>query len=161
MGQAQDPAASGGASRVPRRRRVLIGDVRNNGSYLRTTWHVEGRMFVVSTWNDQVCTGAIRVPVEGASELVGLLVDGLAEAAVSPTASTSPATSATRTTTGRSGGVLSLRRDLQAWVDQTRSRLGRAILGRSGARQEPDPPDPSPPSQPTHLVADDDQRWTA
>jgi hypothetical protein len=156
MGQAQDPAANRGASRVPRRRRVLIGDVRNNGSYLRTTWHVEGRMFVVSTWNDQVCTGAIRLPVDGAAELVGLLADGLAEAAVTPSASASPAT-ATTTATG-SRGVLSLRRDLQAWVDQARNRLGRMILGRSGGGLEPDPP---PPSQPARVVADDDQRWTA
>lgn len=55
-----------------------------DGSYLRTTWHAERRAFVVSTWRDEVCTGAVRVPVGAAGELARLLIDGLAEAATSP-----------------------------------------------------------------------------
>jgi hypothetical protein len=66
------------------RRRVLIEDTRHDGSYLRTTWHAERRAFVVSTWRDEVCTGAVRVPVGAAGELARLLIDGLAEAATSP-----------------------------------------------------------------------------
>lgn len=62
-----------------KRRRVLIADARENGTYLRTTWHADRRMFVVSTWNDEVCLGAIRVPVEDAAELMSLLMDGLVE----------------------------------------------------------------------------------
>jgi hypothetical protein len=63
----------------PKRRRVLIADARRNGSYLRTTWHAESGVFVVSTWNDEVCLGAIRVPVADAAELMSLLMDGLVE----------------------------------------------------------------------------------
>jgi hypothetical protein len=58
---------------------VLIADARGNGTYLRTTWHAESRMFVVSTWNDEVCLGAIRIPVEDSAELMSLLMDGLVE----------------------------------------------------------------------------------
>jgi hypothetical protein len=67
-----------------KRRRVLIEDARRDGSYLRVTWHPEGRVFVVSTWRDEVCTGAIRVRADASAELAGLLVDGLADAATLP-----------------------------------------------------------------------------
>ena len=66
------------------RRRVLIEDTRHDGSYLRTTWHAERRAFVVSTWRDEVCTGAVRVPVAAAGELARLLFDALTDAATSP-----------------------------------------------------------------------------
>jgi hypothetical protein len=58
---------------------VLIADARGNGTYLRTTWHPESRMFVVSTWNDEVCLAAVRVPVEDSAELMSLLMDGMVE----------------------------------------------------------------------------------
>ncbi len=84
-------------AKPPKRRRVFIADARGNGNYLRTTWHSEGRMFVVSIWHEElsaegrrhhgaadggragVCLGAIRVPVEDAAEIVSLLMDGLVE----------------------------------------------------------------------------------
>lgn len=69
-----------------KRRRVLIGDARRNGRYLRATWHPEGRMFVLSTWTEEVCTGAVRLPVEQAADLVNLLADGLGDAAGTPPA---------------------------------------------------------------------------
>jgi hypothetical protein len=65
-----------------RRRRVFVEDARREGAYLRVTWHPDGRQFVVSTWTDDVCTGAVRVPVEEAASLIGLLADGMAEATV-------------------------------------------------------------------------------
>lgn len=139
----------------------MVGDIRNDGSYLRTTWHVEGRVFVVSTWNDQVCTGAIRVPVEGAAELVGLLVDGLAEAAVTPAEAAAPTTGTGTATTTGARGVLGLRRDLEAWVQEARTRLGKLILGRPRQQEPRDPQPQPPPSPPSRLVADDQQRWTA
>ncbi len=70
--------------RSTKRHRVFIEDARRNGSYLRATWHPERRIFVLSTWNDDVCTGAIRLPAAEAAELVGLVVDGLAEMADGP-----------------------------------------------------------------------------
>jgi hypothetical protein len=66
------------------RRRVFIRDARNNGHYLRATWHPEGRMFVVSTWRDEVCTGAVRLPVEASGDLASLIIDGLSESLVDP-----------------------------------------------------------------------------
>lgn len=67
-----------------KRHRVLIGDARHNGRYLRATWHGDDRMFVFSTWADEVCTGAVRLPVEKASELINLLSDGLGDAVNQP-----------------------------------------------------------------------------
>ena len=58
---------------------MLIPDERRNGTYLRTTWHAERGMFVVSTWNDEVCLGAIRIPAADAAELMSLIMDGLVE----------------------------------------------------------------------------------
>jgi hypothetical protein len=74
-------------AKVGMRRRVFIEDARQNGVYLRTTWHEEAGQFVVSTWNDDVCTGAVRVPAAEAPALIGMLADGLADAmAVAPEA---------------------------------------------------------------------------
>ncbi len=70
---------------------MLIEDARRDGTYLRTTWHPERRTFVVSTWRDEVCTGAVRVPVAAAGELAGLLVDGVTEAATTRAAPATPA----------------------------------------------------------------------
>ena len=67
-----------------RRRRVFVEDARREGAYLRMTWHPDGRQFVVSTWTDEVCTGAVRVPVAAAGELASLLIDGLTHAATTP-----------------------------------------------------------------------------
>ena len=60
---------------------MFIEDVRRNGSFLRVTWHGDERTFVVSNWEDDVCVGASRVDVQGAAKLVGLLADGIADAA--------------------------------------------------------------------------------
>jgi hypothetical protein len=62
---------------------VFIEDARRNGSYLRATWHPDRRVFVLSTWNEDVCTGAIRLPAAEAADLVGLIADGLGELAES------------------------------------------------------------------------------
>jgi hypothetical protein len=72
-------------------RRVLIEDTRRDGTYLRTTWHGERQTFVVSTWRDEVCTGAVRVPVAAAGALARLLIEGLTDAATAPVAPAGPA----------------------------------------------------------------------
>ncbi|MGH9192859.1 MAG: hypothetical protein ACRDZ0_10375 [Acidimicrobiales bacterium] len=66
------------------RRRVFIEDARGDGSYLRTTWHADRKAFVVSTWRNEVCTGAVRVPVAAAGELARVLIDGLTDAVTTP-----------------------------------------------------------------------------
>lgn len=63
---------------------MFVEDVRRNGSFLRVTWHGEARTFVVSNWEGDVCVGASRVDVHGAAKLVGLLADGIADAATAP-----------------------------------------------------------------------------
>jgi hypothetical protein len=78
---------------APFRRRVLIEDARRDGTYLRTTWHPERQAFVVSTWRNEVCTGAVRVPVAASGELARLLIDGLTDAATTPATPPTPAKS--------------------------------------------------------------------
>jgi hypothetical protein len=137
------PARRGAA----RRRRVLIGDARRNGNHLRTTWHREDRVFVMSTWNGEVCTGAIRVPMEEAAELVALLVDGLADAAATPAPAGSPA--ADRAAQGSTVG-----RDLRAWL-----RQGRKLLGSlGGGRRRTRPPTTGLAGTLTTLVPRDKRR---
>ena len=104
----QTPPMADGATY---RRRVFVQDARGDGSYLRATWHPERRAFVVSTWRGDVCTGAVRVSVGAAAELVHVLIDGLTEAART---SAPPATAAARST-GRD--VLARAR---AWIQRLR-----------------------------------------
>ena len=73
-------AAAPQRRRPIKRRRVLIADARADGRYLRVTWHAEEQMFVLSTWANEVCSGAIRIPVDKAPDLINLLSDGLGDA---------------------------------------------------------------------------------
>ena len=68
------------AERRAVRRRVFVEDARGNGLYLRPTWHAEAQQFVLSTWHDDVCTAAVRVPAERAADLIALLADDMADA---------------------------------------------------------------------------------
>ena len=98
------------AERAPLRRRVFVEDVRRNGQFLRVTWHADEHQFVVSNWDDNVCVGATRVPVAGVPDLVGLLVEGMADATRTRASPRPPA---------------SLREHLAAWW---RERGGRAVV---------------------------------
>jgi hypothetical protein len=62
--------------------RVFLEDSRANGLYLRVTWHPEHRQFVFSEWHGDICVSAVRVPVAEAPELLTLLANGLADAAL-------------------------------------------------------------------------------
>ena len=101
--------------RPAKRHRVFIEDARRNGAYLRATWHPERRVFVLSTWSGDVCTGAVRLPAADAADLVGLVADGLAEVAVPPAA---PA-AASAPAAGRTGPTrwAALRRRVARWLD--------------------------------------------
>lgn len=102
-----------------RARRLYIEDARRNGRHLRTTWHPDGRQFVISTWDaDMVCTGAVRVSVEEAARLVGHLAVGLADGASPPEAPPAPS----------SGGRLGLRDRLRRWLRLGGSERGAAPL---------------------------------
>jgi hypothetical protein len=103
-------------------RRVYVEDQRQDGKFLRMTWHPDRRTFVVSTWDGTVCVGATRVPVDQAPAMIGVLAQGLADA-------TTPTDLPER---------LSLRDHLRAWWrDRTAAapvvELGRAR--RAGIRR--------------------------
>lgn len=103
------------------RRRVFVEDVRRNGQFLRVTWHGESQQFVVSNWDDTVCVGATRVDVADAPELVGVLVEGIADAATQP-AVIEP-------------GPRSLREHLTAWWrDRGRQAIVLPLRGRADER---------------------------
>ena len=67
-------------------RRAFLVDRRQDGSYLRVTWHPEQRAFVMSHWRDDVCLAATHLDVAEVAPLVSLLGNGLAEAASTPAA---------------------------------------------------------------------------
>jgi hypothetical protein len=85
-----------GVSGVTGRTRVLVDDTRRNGAFLRITWHADGRQFVVSNWDGQVCVGATQVSVEDAPRIMALLAEGLADAASHPVESEPPAPASLR-----------------------------------------------------------------
>lgn len=62
-------------------RRVLVPDAGGRDRYVRATWHDEAGLFVLSTWEGDVCTGAVRVDPADLGELVALLARGMADAA--------------------------------------------------------------------------------
>jgi hypothetical protein len=62
-----------------RAHRVLIEDTREDGQYLRVTWHRDARQFVLSHWRDDTCVAATRIDPAAAADLVRLLADGLAD----------------------------------------------------------------------------------
>jgi hypothetical protein len=90
----------------PFARRALIEDDRHQGAYLRATWHPERRIVVVSHWNDDVCVAATRVPLEGVSELVGVLVSGLQEAATRQVGSSADGFVGSAASSGRQPALL-------------------------------------------------------
>jgi hypothetical protein len=59
-------------------RRVVVADARGDGHFLRVTWHPELGQFVVSQWRDDTCVASTRLAPDAASEVLALLVRGLA-----------------------------------------------------------------------------------
>lgn len=58
--------------------RVLIEDVRADGTFLRVTLHADAAVLVFSHWKGDVCLAATRVPVDAARSLITLLEDAAA-----------------------------------------------------------------------------------
>ena len=73
-------------------RRVFVGDARDNGGFLRVTWHGDVDQFVVSNWDGNLCVGATRVRLADVPELISVLAKGLAEAGTREAAPPPPAT---------------------------------------------------------------------
>jgi hypothetical protein len=146
----------------PKRRRVLVEDSRGNGTYLRTTWHPEGRTFVFSVWHEDVCTAAVRLPVERSPEVISLLVDGLADAAAGgagPAAGEQPARPPVPS--APTGTLANARTQLQTWARWAAQRA-RDIVGKPPTSPPPPPPDlPDAVAEPPTLRTNGHDRRTA
>jgi hypothetical protein len=57
---------------------VLVPDARGVDRFVRVTWHAADELFVISTWDGEVCTGAVRVAPADLGDLVALLTGGIA-----------------------------------------------------------------------------------
>lgn len=64
-----------------RNRSVVLGDSRDDGRFLRATWHPSTHTVVFSHWSGTVCTASTPVKLLEASKVVDLLVAALAELA--------------------------------------------------------------------------------
>jgi hypothetical protein len=93
--------------------RVLIEDDRSNGTFVRMTWHPESRVIVVSHWRDDVCLAATRVPVEAASDVVGLFVKAMSDSMQTP------------------GSTPQLDTPSNSWVERVRRSLHERLARRS------------------------------
>jgi hypothetical protein len=62
-------------------RRVLVPDARGIDRFVRATWHADEQLFVISTWDGDICTGAVRVEPGELGDLVALLAQGMGSAA--------------------------------------------------------------------------------
>jgi len=104
--------------------RVIIEDSRDDGTYLRVTWHPDGQKFVVSHWRDDVCLAATRVDPTAIPGLIALLARGLGDVAagVAPQSGEGPAP---------------LER---GWLDRVRGWLTGRIRYSARARNEVDGP---------------------
>lgn len=60
-------------------RSAVVPDVRGEGRALRTTWHHEAGVVVLSVWRDNVCVATTRLSPDDAAALVAALSDGLAD----------------------------------------------------------------------------------
>jgi hypothetical protein len=110
--------------------RVFLQDARGDGQYLRATWHPNGRLFVLSHWQDDVCVAATRIGMADAGELMALLAAGLTDAAT-----TSPTP---RSVPRPAPPVRRGRRSLVAWL-RSRSPFGAPATSPAPPGQEAEP----------------------
>lgn len=81
-------------------RRLFLPDVRGPHRYLRVTWHPETSTIVLSHWEEDICLASTPVSLQDATQLVGMIVGALKDAAARPTEASSPPS------VGRSHGLL-------------------------------------------------------
>lgn len=65
-------------------RRVFLPDVRGPDRYLRVTWHRETSTIVLSHWERDICVASTPVSLPDATQLIGMIVGALKEAAARP-----------------------------------------------------------------------------
>lgn len=66
--------------------REVFSDVRGPSRMLRTSWHPEDGVVVLSVWDDHTCLATFRLPAAEVPDLVGVLTQGLAGLATAPPA---------------------------------------------------------------------------
>jgi len=116
--------------------RTYIPDARDNGRYLRCSWHGDRRAFVVSCWDGSVCTSAIQLGVADAARLADALVRGLAAAAVATAETDAASTAAPAGLT-----VRSLRRSALTRLRRRAATAASVTAGRLGLGLPPNPTD--------------------
>jgi hypothetical protein len=53
-------------------------DARDDGRFLRLSWHDAPNVCLLSLWRDEVCVGTFQLARESTPQLISALVDGLA-----------------------------------------------------------------------------------
>jgi hypothetical protein len=61
-----------------------FSDERTPVRRLKSSWHPEAGVVVLSLWQGDHCTGTFRLPIAGAPDLIHLLVDALADTPAPP-----------------------------------------------------------------------------
>ena len=60
----------------------MFFDARGVDRCLRTAWHHEAGLLVVSLWRDDTCVGTLRLERDEVPRLIAALADGLGESLV-------------------------------------------------------------------------------
>ncbi len=63
-------------------RRLFLADRRGGDRYLRVTWHRDTSTVVLSHWEGDVCLASTPLSLSDASQMIGILVEALREAAM-------------------------------------------------------------------------------
>jgi hypothetical protein len=58
---------------------AVLHDARDDGRWLRVSWHRDDRLFVFSIWRDDLCAASFQLRREDSPQLVDSLLRGLRE----------------------------------------------------------------------------------
>lgn len=125
-----------GAASVVTRDRSWFGDADRRKRSLRLTPHPRQGVTTLSLWDDQECTGTIRLTHDEVPALISALAESLATAATQPPTAPPLVVVPADATQG----------DVEAWMH---------------ARSVPGEPETQPPSPADALVASLTRSWTA
>ena len=90
---ATDPRGMGRVSPIPQQGAVFF-DPREEGRFLRVSFHAESQLFVLSWWRDETCLGTFQLDAAEAPRLIHAIASGLAGDSVTPSVGESDATTA-------------------------------------------------------------------
>lgn len=78
--------------------REVFSDARGSSRVLRTSWHPDHDVVVLSVWQEQTCLTTFRLPAAAAPDLVNVLVEGYGHGGRPPPGDGLPNTGALSTT---------------------------------------------------------------